>query len=333
MILAVDAGNSKTDVALVCARGRVLGAARGPSFSYARFGLARCMKGLAATLAAACVDARLDFVSLPLAEVGVYCFPGASLRTNHRRLARAVAKRGWAKRDRVLNDTFAPLRMGTERRWGIAVVCGTGMNCVGIAPNGRSVQFPSLGWVSGDWGGGRGVGESALAAAARGRDGRGPRTILEQVVPEYFGLLRPGAVVEAIRSGRLDARRVIELPPLVFAAAGRGDQVAKAILDRLADEVIAMAGAAIRRLRLVRSDVDIVLSGGIFRSEDSTFVDRIEQGLLAVACRARIRVLVAPPVVGAALLGLDELGSAPNAGEHLRKSLTHERLNQLGASA
>jgi N-acetylglucosamine kinase-like BadF-type ATPase len=105
------------------------------------------------------------------------------------------------------------LRAGTERGWGVAVVCGAGINCVGVGPDGRHVRFPALGSISGDWGGGFDVGLAALSAAARGEDGRGPRTELERVVPEHFRLESPSALAEAIHLGSIPLRRLVELPP------------------------------------------------------------------------------------------------------------------------
>jgi hypothetical protein len=37
-----------------------------------------------------------------------------------------VDARGWAARVTVANDTFAILRAGTDRGWGVALVCGAG---------------------------------------------------------------------------------------------------------------------------------------------------------------------------------------------------------------
>ena len=75
----------------------------------------------------------------------------------------------------VRNDTFAVLRAGTERTWGVAVVCGYGTNCSGVAPNGRTFRFPAFGDLSGDWGGGHDIGAAALWHAVRAEDGRGER--------------------------------------------------------------------------------------------------------------------------------------------------------------
>ena len=68
-----------------------------------------------------------------------------------------------------------------------------------------------------------------------------------------------------------------------------------------------MAVTLIRRLHLVRRDVDVVLAGGVFRAADPAFEGRVVEGILAVVPRAVVRRLTAPPVLGAALLGLDAL--------------------------
>ena len=83
----------------------------------------------------------------------MYCVAGADLPADDRRIARWFQRRGLTESDVVRNDTFAVLRAGTERTWGVAVVCGYGTNCSAVAPNGRTFRFPAFGDLSGDWGG------------------------------------------------------------------------------------------------------------------------------------------------------------------------------------
>jgi len=334
-LLALDGGGSKIDAALVGRGGEVLGAARWsrpvddqPDLHRAEYG---DLAGLAAILAAVCADAGADPRSLPIADLGVYCLAGADLPTDERRIARNLKRQGWTSEDLLRNDTFAVLRAGSDRHWGVAVVCGYGMNCSAVAPDGRTLRFPAVGSISGDWGGGRDIGDAALWHAVRDRDGRGDRTVLAELVPDHFGMKQPQQVMEAIYLGELRGERVVELSPQVFRAAAQGDRVARSIVDRQADEVVAMAGAAIRRLRLTGLDVDVVLGGGVFRADDPVFFDRIEAGLRSVAPKVVIEVLTVPPVVGAALLGLDRLGADGNAGAQVRATLTHERLTSDGA--
>ena len=60
---------------------------------------------------------------------------------------------------------------------------------------------------------------------------------------------------------------------------------------------------------------------------DGRFHGRIEAGILATAPAARISMLHAPPVVGAALLGLDLLAAGASAQRNVRGTLTQERFS------
>ncbi len=330
-LLAVDGGGSKIDATLVSRAGRVLGAVRVDGSVFDELGSGESpdgeVPGLGAVVRAVAADAGRDPGSLPIADLGVYCVAGADLPSDDRRIVRALRHRRWTTEDVVRNDTFAVLRAGSDRGWGVAVVSGFGMNCSGVSPDGRTVRFPALGSISGDWGGGMDIGRDALWHAVRARDGRGEPTVLVDALPRHFGLRSARAVMEALYFRRLGERRLVELAPVVFRAAGEGDSVARSIVDRQADEVVAMAGAAIRRLRLASEDVDVVLGGGVFRATDGPFFERIERGLRVVADRVRMVVLVEPPVVGAALLGLDLLGVDGRAGARVRAALTHDRLS------
>jgi N-acetylglucosamine kinase-like BadF-type ATPase len=329
LILAVDGGDSKADVALVDTDGSLIGATR--RFGSAHFGLDHngSLETLERAIRAACSDGGIDPDRKPVAATAVYCVAGADIPLDDRRIAADLGSRGWAKRTVVRNDTFAMLRAGTERGWGVAVVCGTGLNCAGVGPDGRVVRFPSFGELSGDRAHGGGwLGRAALGVAIRARDRRGPRTILERLGPAHFKMASPTAVMEAVYAGRLDGGRLSELAPAVFVAASQGDAVARGLIDELADEVVATANAAIRRLHVTTRDVDVILGGGVFRSNDKALLQRIRAGIAAVAPKAVIRKLTAPPVLGAALIGLDELHGTKAAGAKLRTTLTDRRLNR-----
>ena len=96
---------------------------------------------------------------------------GVDFPAEERVLQERIAALGWAEHTSVANDTYAVLRAGTDDGWGVGLVCGAGINCVAVAPDGREVRFPALGEITGDWGGGRDVGMSALGGRGtkRGR--------------------------------------------------------------------------------------------------------------------------------------------------------------------
>ena len=325
-MVAVDAGGSKVDAAIVRRDGAVLGAARIAGAAHDGVGGAAHLGIVAEAVEAAAGDAGMRVDGGPLAELGIFCVAGADYPRDDRRIAGWIAERALSREHVVRNDTFAVLRAGTDRTWGVAVVCGHGTNCSGVAPDGRTYRLPALGPLSGDWGGGKDIGEAALFHAIRAEDGRGGPTVLRELVARHFGLPRVAAVVEAIHVGRIAEERLEELVPLVFRVAA-DDDVARGIVERQAEEIVTMGGAAIQRLRLVRLDADVVLGGGVFRARHRGFLPRIREGFARIAPRTNVEVLTSPPVAGAALLGLDRLGAPRGAATRLRDALTERRLN------
>jgi N-acetylglucosamine kinase-like BadF-type ATPase len=320
VVLAVDGGNSKTDLALVRGDGALLALVRGPMSSPHHLGVDGCLEVLEDLLGDALAAARIERDGGPVAAVAQLLLAGLDLPEEESALDAAVAERGWAERATVGNDTFAVLRAGTERGWGVAVVCGAGINCLGVAPDGRQVRFPALGAITGDWGGGYDVGMAALSAAARSQDGRGPKTSLEQAVPAHFGMRTPHELAEAIHLRRLPADAVVDLAPVVLAEAA-GDAVAAGIRARLASEVVALARVAVARLELAEEPVEVLLGGGLLQAGDGELVDAIAQGLREVGPHVSVRATDVPPILGTALLGLDDLGAGPESHARLRREL------------
>lgn len=321
-VLAVDAGNSKTDAALVTADGRVLGSARGAGFRPPPTDPAASVAGLADVVAAAVRQAGVADApprpADPLVEQVAACLAGADLPSQERDLAAAVRTMAWGRRTFVANDAFAVLRCGVDEPCGVAVVCGAGINCVGMRPDGRTARFPALGRISGDWGGGAHLADEALWWAARAEDGRGEATALAEELPALFGLPSVYALVEAVHLGRIKGADRHRLVPALFRAAAAGDPVAARIVRRQAAEIAAMAAVALERLDLLRRPVPVVLGGGVLAAGHPLLLDAVAAGLAERAPRAVPRLVTAPPVLGAGLLGLDRLGAPAEAHDRLR---------------
>ncbi|HXI79889.1 MAG TPA: BadF/BadG/BcrA/BcrD ATPase family protein [Verrucomicrobiae bacterium] len=315
-ILAVDGGNSKVDVALVATDGTLLGAIRGGTISHQAgplsagverlSGLVGAVRAEGGSRLAGASSRRGASIDGPFGQT-IYCLAGADYPSDIRLLRAAFDAAVPTASSLVLNDTFAALRAGSTRPWGIALICGQGINGAAVAPNGRRVRFAGVGDISGDWGGGTSIGQAGLGAAVRARDGRGPRTELERTIPAAVGLRRPDDVTRAYYDGRLDEARIGDLAPTVFATAAGGDPIARGIVDHLADELAGMAAALARRTGLTRRDPEVVLAGGIFKTDDAAFHAGLADRIRATIPEARIVRLAAPPVLGAALIGLDRL--------------------------
>jgi N-acetylglucosamine kinase-like BadF-type ATPase len=303
-LIAVDGGNSKTDLAIITADGALREVVHGPTISHQQVPLDEGMARLRGLAAGALERSRLSAAP----ELAVLCLAGADFASDVRTLERGIGELALAGRVLVRNDGFGALRAGTSTGWGIALVCGSGINAVGMAPDGRRARLAGIGDLSGDWGGGYGLGLAALAAAVRAGDGRGEATSLARLVPGHFGVRRAFDLSRAIYEESVPARRLEELAPVIFDAAAEGDGAARGIADRLADELAVMATAIARRLRVASREVDVVLSGGVLRTNEPVFHARLAERVRAGMPRARLVRLNERPVLGAALLGLDELG-------------------------
>ncbi|MGP3949414.1 N-acetylglucosamine kinase [Streptomyces sp. 7N604] len=317
-VLAIDAGNSKTDVALVGADGRVLGTARGGGFSPPSVGVEAAVDALAETVRRATTEAGIAIGGDPFTSYTSACLANADLAVEEQRLRETLHARGWAVTTDVRNDTFAVLRAGVDEPRGVAVVCGAGINCVGMLPDGRTSRFPAIGRISGDWGGGASLAEEALWYAARAEDGRGEPTELAWTLPAHFGLTTMYALIEALHLGQVPGRRKHELTPVLFETAAAGDAVARSIVHRQAEEVVALATVALTRLDLLDEEAPVLLGGSVLAARHPLLHDRIAELLATRAPKAVPQVVTAPPVLGAALLGLDGTGAPGEAHARLR---------------
>jgi N-acetylglucosamine kinase-like BadF-type ATPase len=316
-IIAIDGGGSKTDVLIVDTSGRILGQSRGPGASPQVVGMKPGLDVFEGLVAQAAVQAGLP-ATPPFATHTSAYLAGADLPIEEEDLLRALTERGWSQSVVVGNDTFALLRAGTTDGVGVAVVCGAGINCVGVAVDGRVHRFPALGRISGDWGGGFQMGSEALWWAVRDADGRGPRTALLAAVVEHFGTKDIFEVVERLHFNLLPKPRIHELSPLLFRVAAAGDEVAMGVVQQLVDEVATMVTVTVRKLGMTGEAPAVVLGGGVLTGVDRSVIERIEQRCVEVAPRADVRVVDIAPIFGAALLGLDAMGASAEAKTRLR---------------
>lgn len=300
LLLGVDVGNSKTDVAVASRGGTGLAVVTGPGASPQAIGAAgswRLIRDLIHEVM--CRSGRPPATPV---EAAVYAVAGLDFDDEIDSFL-AASPAALPPLARAVNDTFAVLRLAATGE-GIAVVAGAGMNCAGVC--GASVaRLPALGLLSGDWGGGIVLGQVALAAACRAADGRGPATVLRTVVPDFFGRRTPQDVTLAVHRNEIPASALTALARAVLEGADSGDRVCAALVRRQADEVVALVGAVARQLDNAPPDLPIVLGGGLLRAGCRSLDDRIHERLARRWPQATVTVTRAEPVVGALLLAED----------------------------
>ena len=308
VVVGVDGGNTKTDLAVATLDGGLVALVRGPGSN---------SHGLGSAGAVDVIASLVDGVAFERPAVhGAFFLCGADVEQDIAELSAEIEARAWTREAIVDNDTFALLRAGSDRADAIAVICGAGINCVGRSAGGRVARYPSLGWETGDWGGAEAVGREALFLAARAEDGRGEPTALVDVVRSHFGLPTAYAVGEAVHYRRIRDVRLGELAPAVVVAAGDGDAVARTLVERLAHEIVLLVRRAFADLRVEAADV--ILGGGMLERSEGFLHGSV---IAALPEGANLVVPDASPVAGAVLAALDAVGATDDAKRRLREEL------------
>ena len=316
-VVAVDGGGSKTDIAVLSTGGRTLARTRRGAFAEHVIGRRKTIKRLDAE-----VKVLLADIGSPPVVAASVCFSDIDFPFEVEACNKQLTECDWGQRRLFVdNDTFALLRAGTDEPTAVAVVCGTGMNCVGRTADGKVARFAAIGDVSGDWGGGAGLGIDAIWHSARAADGRGPATMLEQLVLEQLHRASMTDLIIAFHTGKIAWRRVSGLAPLVFEAAVAGDEVALGLVDRQADEIVAFTTAALTRLGIMGQICPVVLGGGVIAARHDCLLRTVDRKLAERAPGTYSVIVADPPIVGAALLAFDALGTGMDVQAVVRAEL------------
>jgi len=298
LVVAVDGGGSKTDVAVLGLRtGVVLGRHRGPGCSHHSIGISAAVDVISAGVTAALgvAGGRAGDV----VHTGCY-LTAIDLDDEQAAMHEALSVLPWAHASvTVDNDVFALLRAGTDSADAAVVVCGTGINGAAVRVDGAVSRILALGHTSGDWGGASGLAEEVLWHAARAEDGRGEPTQLRDALLSWTGRTSVHDVILAVHRGELAVSSWWSRTPDIFALAHDGDAVAIGLVSRQGDEIGALAGSLLERLGLELSPVPVVLGGGIGASGDTVLLEAARRALAVRAPSAALSIVTAAPIAGA----------------------------------
>lgn len=319
IFIGIDGGNSKTHALIITEEGQVLGFGASGGSDFQEVGLEAARREWSKAIHEALLQANLHLDQI---QLGCFCLAGADLPEDYELLHHAAEETIHPMKVVIKNDTIAALRAGLHQNlYGVTVVVGTGFNAAGRGKDGQEIILPGLGYISGDYGGGRWMGQQIVRVVMRAWDGRGPATMLRQPVLKVMKVHNEIELMRYLR-GECPPDHILELVPLLFDAAYEGDEVAQSLLTFLGKEVGLTAGVLIRRLGLEKEEVPVVLSTSVFRGKGPLFLDVITETVHRIAPKARILTPVFVPVVGAALEALDISGVAIN--ETLLKTLQRD---------
>jgi N-acetylglucosamine kinase-like BadF-type ATPase len=322
ILLGVDIGATKTRALLVDENGAVLGLGEAGPGNHETVGWDGLTSSLQAALDKACREAGVPIAEIHAAGMGI---GGLDWESEEADTRRAIGRSGLRCPMRLVNDTILGLVAGAPEGWGIGVVSGTGCNCWGWTRDRTRVgRVTGGGTQLGEGAGATELTAEAMKAIARSWTKRSPSTMLADVFVSSCGARDLPDLLAGMMDGRyeLDAGSA----PKIFETAERGDAVAQRLIEWAGAELAEMVIAVVRQLEIQDLEFDVVMIGGMFDAGPA-LADPMRRKIQEAAPRARFIRLACPPVVGAALLALEQ-GGLP-VGEPVRSRIARETIARL----
>lgn len=300
--LGVDIGASKSHALIADEHGHAMGLGIGGPGNHEVVGY----EGLTATLNAitdeALRTAGISKLHVAAAGFGIagYDWPSEDEPTR-----RAIESLGLAVPYRFVNDAVLGLIAGATKGWGVAVVSGTSCNCRGRDAQGREGRVTGAGPAFAEYAGAAELVGKAVQAISLAWSMRGPQTRLTDAFIVLTGAADATDLMEGLSQGRYELSA--DAAQVMFRVAAEGDAVAQDIIRWAGRELGSLAVGVIRQLGIEALEFEVVLIGSMFKGSP-VLTEEMSAVVHAVAPRARLVRLAAPPVVGGVLLAMDQVG-------------------------
>lgn len=314
--LGIDGGTYKTRAMAMDEHGRILGSGEAGPSNYQVCGLDAAMNNIAMA-----IQGTLTVAGTSLGDVAhaVFGLSGMDLPLHRTALEEGLRTAFPALPFTLVNDTWIMLKGGSDRGWGIALVCGGGANACACDAAGTWVTMRGLGYESGMRGGGLDMLRDVLHYAFLSHDGTGPRSCLEEAVLQATGAsdydtlqLQLLAAMQDLSGNAELLHRALEVLPLVFRAASDGDEACCRILLQQGTSLAEGVLGLIQRLHLEQKEFDIVLGGSLFLGENPLLIDQLTLLVHETAPRAHLHRPLLDPVCGACLMAMERSGLSPD---------------------
>lgn len=304
-VLGIDQGSTHTRAAVADLRGNLLAVGWAAGACHADVGMQRAMDGVLAAANQALAGAGLDRGDLACLFAGM---TGADWADEYGLLKDNLLRLGLCPNVTVTNDSIIALRGGTDRPYGAILIAGSGGNCAVRAPDGREYIYGYF--LDDDLQGGGALARRALVAVYRSYTGRAAATRLTEHALSVMGVPTVEDLRRADVEDRLEEARLHALVPLVFEANCEGDVVAGQVLRAFGHGYADLVIAGMRRFEMTGLALEVVLSGSVFKGKGGLLQAVIAADLALAAPRAALVDARYEPVVGAVLLGLEQMGVA-----------------------
>ncbi len=298
--IGIDGGGTKTAGLLIDQDGRIIKQVQYGPTNYQAVGLDR-FKEVLSELLKELLDVASD-EKINVKSIG-YGLSGLDRPQDEDRIMPVVEALSLGFKYTAVNDTYLILRAGSVDYTGVAVVSGTGSNCVGRNSDGKTYRIGGLCFEMGDFGSGWDIAVAGLRAAKRGTDGRGPKTLIHDLIIEAMEFKSIDDAMDFLIECQDPSALYEKITPIVFQAAAKGDMVAIEILTLTGRELGMTASLVASHLFDIEEAFNCVVGGSVLMSDYTSIMRKaLETELNRRFPNANVVRLKRPPVYGAVLL-------------------------------
>jgi N-acetylmuramic acid 6-phosphate etherase len=241
--------------------------------------------------------------AVPLAGIAIGM---AGMRTNSdRQRIRAAAAKVWPGTPcYATNDLETALVAGesggkTKAVARVLILSGTGSCCFGRKPDGKTIRFGGWGHILGDKGSGYEIGLRGLKASVHCLDREGRWPLLGQNILQALQMNEPDDLIDWAKTAAKPEMAALAVQ--VFAAAAKGDKLARGILTAAAESLANDGMHCARRMVKDGTPVEFIFAGSVLLQQPG-FARQVRARLLRLRPASRVTSLQRDSVCGALAL-------------------------------
>ena len=306
IIAGVDGGGVKTACIIADESGRILGYSITKGSNHQICGISLAMENVYQSICKAAQSAGIGVSDLSFIFLGL---AGADLNEDFQILNDNFKRIIHGIPFKIVNDTWIAFSSMTSSNWGAASICGTGNNLAVKDKNDNIYSVRALKYVLGNYGGGQHLADIALHYAFRCDESTGSYTRLIEVLPAYCGCKDMNELAIKTYKSNYQYYKAFNIPKLVFDLAEEGDMVCMEIITRMGNEIGTMLSGLITKAGLENERIPVILSGSQYTKDlKQQMINPLKEQLGKTVPNAKVEVLRYPPVVGAVISAMKELG-------------------------
>lgn len=305
-VLGIDQGGSKTHVVVADTTGRILGMGKSYGACHSSTSVDYAVNAIMDATMQALKQSHLTMEDMSCVVGGL---TGIDWDYEAELLSEEIQKKFQKAKIKIVNDSIIAMRAATRKQKCGILCAGSGLNCA--VQNGKECFVYGF-YIPDEYQGGGSLGKRTLQAVFDSHMGLIERTTLTERLLGYFRVDTVDELLFMQVKDKIRGRDYLYLPIILEEEARAGDKIALDIWIHFGKVIVNYLTVRMEKMGILEENVDIVLSGSIFKCKIEQFQNVVQKELRNKVPNANIISAKYEPVMGAVFMALEEMfGSLP----------------------